>query len=294
MSKNIKFGLCLPIRIDTDAGFCVDLAVRAEALGFDSVWASDHTVIPSSRVGRFSRVFHDPFVLLSAAAVRTTSIKVGLSVLIAPYRNPLIAAKSVATLDEVSKGRALLGVGAGWMKREFDILGAEFERRGAYTDEAIDVFRELWGSDTPEFSGEFTEFSDIAFYPKPVSGGKLPIYVGGNGEKSAARAAQKGDGWQPTGISPAGYAEKSAFIKNAVKGRGDFVFSVRNRVSFGSESAKGSMYTFSGDADNVCREVEKFSESGVTLVLFDPEADTTEGITEIVETLGSSVLPRFR
>ncbi len=297
MDEKIKFGFCLPIRIDAAADFCINLSVSAEKLGFDSVWASDHIVVPTGRVGRFSKVFYDPFVLLSAIASRTKKIKTGLSVLIAPYRNPLVAAKAVSTLDVISGGRTVLGVGAGWMKEEFDMLGADFEKRGAFTDELMDVCRELWANESPSFNGVFSEFSDIAFHPKPVSGGNLPIYVGGNGEKSMRRAAERGDGWQPTGISPEQYAVKSGVVRRIMNERGraenDFVFSVRNRVSFGGGENDGSLYTFSGSSKDIVSEVKKFADCGVRLVLFDPEAATVDEIAEITERLSSEVMVRF-
>lgn len=288
----MRFGICLPIRIDTEADFCIKLAVRAEDLNFDSVWVSDHTVISSRRVGRFSRVFHDPFVLLSAIASHTERISTGISVLVAPHRNPLMAAKAFATLDEISGGRVVAGVGAGWMEEEFRMLGAEFERRGALTDEFIDVCREVWGSESPEFKGRFCSFSDIAFYPKPVRGAALPIYVGGNGERSMRRAAVRGDGWQPTGISPAQYAERSAPVKQ-MAGERDLVFSVRNRVSFGERKQSRTLYSFSGSAAGIREQVEEFSEAGVNLILFDPEAPTQEGVLETVERLASDVISGF-
>ena len=207
------------------------------------------------------------------------------------------AAKAVSTLDVISDGRVILGVGAGWMKEEFEMLGADFERRGEFTDEFMDVCRELWGADSPSFKGEFLEFSDIAFYPKPVSGKNLSIHVGGNGRKSMLRAAERGNGWQPTGISPEQYACKSAVIKKIMNERGrvenGFVFSVRNRVSFGRRKKSGSLYTFSGNPDDLSREVERFAAAGVRLVLFDPEAGTPDEIVKIAERLSAEIIGRF-
>jgi len=184
------------------------------------------------------------------------------------------------------------------MKEEFEMLGADFEKRGAFTDEFMDVCRELWGDNSPRFKGEFSEFSDIAFYPKPFSGENLPIYVGGNGEKSMRRAAERGNGWQPTGISPEQYAEKSDIVKRIMDERGrvenNFVFSVRTRVSFGERGDDGSLYAFSGSSDDIVCEVEKFVDSGVRLFLFDPEAETVDEIAEIVERLSAEVMGRFR
>ena len=122
------FGICLPIRRDTSLEFNIDLALKCEQLGFDSVWVSDHVVVPNDQVGRFTKYFYDPFVLLSAIAAKTQKIKVGSSLIILPYRNPLVTAKMISTLDVLSSGRVIFGVATGWLKEEFDSLDVPLKK----------------------------------------------------------------------------------------------------------------------------------------------------------------------
>ena len=123
--------------------------------------------------------------------------------MIVPHRNPVLAAKMLATLDMLSQGRIILGVGAGWMREEFEALGLPpFEERGDVTDEYIRVFKELWTSDDPSFDGKYCSFSNITFQPKPVQKPHIPIWVGGESPRALRRAAELGNGWSPIGSNP--------------------------------------------------------------------------------------------
>jgi len=123
--------------LNLEAQSNINIAKRAEELGFDSVWVSDHVVMPEKHTGMFSEVFYDPLMLLSCIAAETSKIKIGTSVIILPYRNPVVVAKMIATLDVFSEGRVIFGVGPGWMREEYDALSVPYERRGARTNEYI-------------------------------------------------------------------------------------------------------------------------------------------------------------
>ena len=165
----MKFGICLPIRRDTSLEFNLELGFAAERLGFDSVWVSDHVAVPNNQVGRFSKIFYDPFVLLSAIAAKTEKIILGTSLIILPYRNPIIVAKSISTLDLLSSGRVVFGVGTGWLEDEFNALGVSFNDRGKRSNEYLEIIKNLWVEDSPRFRGSFFDYSDIEFYPKPIT-----------------------------------------------------------------------------------------------------------------------------
>ena len=188
----------------------VPLGVRADELQFDSVWVSDHVVVPSridesvypyGPPGTFSpdksQNFFEPFAVLAFIAGRTRRVALGTSVLVLPQRQPLVVAKQWATLDALSGGRTILGVGAGWMREEFAALGVDtFERRGAATDEAIRLYREVWTRQGDvAFEGEVYRFDALRALPKPAQPGGPPIWVGGHGRRSIRRAAELGDGW---------------------------------------------------------------------------------------------------
>jgi probable F420-dependent oxidoreductase len=293
----LKFGICLPIRLDADARTNVAIAKRAEALGFDSVWASDHVLIPENRAGIFSDEFHDPFMLLSSIAAETERITVGTSVIILPYRNPLVTAKMAATLDALSEGRLVFGVGPGWMKEEFEALGAPFRSRGKVTDEYIRAIRELWQSERPEFHGEFVKFSKIAFFPKPVQS-PPPIWVAGSSSHAIRRAALLGDGWQPTAVSPGDMREGMDEIKRigAEAGRllEGFTFSLRNRLGFQAPGEGGPAFTLSGSVALIRDYVAEYKADGVSHILFDPDTDDIDEYFGIMETAADKIIPQFR
>jgi probable F420-dependent oxidoreductase len=138
----------------------------------------------------------DPLIWLSFVAAATSSIRLATGILILPQRNPVVLAKSVATLDEISGGRVELGVGVGWLEEEFDALGIPFARRGARTEEYIAAMRALWDTDNAEFHGEFANFANASVNPKPTNG-RVPIHIGGHSRIAAERAGRIGDGFFP-------------------------------------------------------------------------------------------------
>src|SRR5256885_1845815 len=158
----------------------VGLARLAEELGFESLWTVEHVAVPSgyaseypySETGRMPGgdqvAIADPLIWLAYVAAATSSIRLATGILILPQRNPLVLAKEVATLDRLSGGRVDLGIGVGWLREEFDALGVPFERRGARTDEYVDVMRRLWTEPSSEVAGEFTNFGELNSYPKPA------------------------------------------------------------------------------------------------------------------------------
>ncbi len=299
----MKFGICLPIRLDTDARTNVDMAKAAEDMGFDSVWASDHVVIPEKRAGLFTEYFYDPFVLLAYIASETSKIQIGTSVAILPYRNPVVTAKMAATLDILSGGRLVFGVGPGWMREEFEALGVPYESRGRMTDEYIEIMKTLWEKDDPEYKGEFFSFSDVRFDPKPVQKPRPPVWIAGSSERAMRRAALSGDGWQPTGVSPEDVAEGMAKIKSYAEetGRdpGGITFSVRNRVKIlepetKSESNVPAVFTMRGAPDEIAEYIQEYKSRGVSHMIFDPDARDTKEIFDMMESLSKEVLPLFK
>ena len=172
-------------------------AVRAERLGYDSVFVSDHVVVPNAYVDRFGAGIYDPLITLSVLAGATSSVLLGTTVLIVPYRNPVLTAKMVASLDALSGGRVVLGIGAGWVPEESAMLGVPFAERGAMTDEYLAAMRELWTSPAPSFAGKYTQFSELHFEPKPIQKPHPPIWVGGHSPAALRRAAAIGSAWHP-------------------------------------------------------------------------------------------------
>ncbi|HSE83827.1 MAG TPA: LLM class F420-dependent oxidoreductase [Thermodesulfobacteriota bacterium] len=301
----MQFGICIPIRRNVEPHVNIEIAKKAEELGFDSIWASDHVIMPDRYVGRFSEVFYDPFVLLASITAQTSKIRIGTSVIILPYRNPVVVAKMVATLDVLSGGRFIFGVASGWMKEEYDALGVPYHERGKRTDEYIRIMKELWEKDNPKFEGEFFRFSSIKFYPKPHQKPHPPIWIGGNSEWALRRAAKFGDGWQPTGLSPDDVGMAVKFTKNFAKEIGieleNFAFSARNRLHIFNKSEEPShstqagrpLFSLCGTKEEIISYLQRFKEAGVSHMVIDPTAKDDEEILQTMERF-SEIMPLFR
>jgi probable F420-dependent oxidoreductase len=181
----------------------------AEEAGFESLWTVEHVIVPAGyesqypysptgkMPGKEDNPIPDPLVWLTWVAAHTRTIKLATGILILPQRNPIVLAKEVATLDLLSGGRVILGVGVGWLKEEFDAIGVDFADRGPITDEYVDAMRALWRDDEASFKGRWTSFERAKMYPKPAQAGGVPIHVGGHSRAAARRAGRLGDGFFP-------------------------------------------------------------------------------------------------
>ncbi|HET8533495.1 MAG TPA: TIGR03619 family F420-dependent LLM class oxidoreductase [Methylomirabilota bacterium] len=200
----MRFGIWLPnCRHLATPEIIRHTAVRAEALGYDSVWVSDHVVVPRANVGNFGETIFDPLVTLAVVAGATSRVRLGTTVLIVPYRQAVVTAKMVSSLDALSGGRVVLGVGAGWVAAESAMLGVPFAERGPMTDEYLRAMQELWTSPSPSFAGKYVRFVDLHFEPRPIQKPHPPIWVGGHGRASLRRAVEFGAAWHPINRSPA-------------------------------------------------------------------------------------------
>jgi probable F420-dependent oxidoreductase len=196
----------------------VAAARAAEAAGFDSVWAGEHIVLPDPQVPpspmdpRAAAL--DSLLALTWAAAHTTTIRLATGIVILPQRNPFVLAKQVATLDVLSGGRMILGVGAGYLEPEFAALGANFAERNAVTDEYLDALEALWYAAQPEYHGRFVDFAGIAAHPRPQQS-PIPIVVGGHRPPSFRRAVARAHGWYGYGLTPEQMAEANDALRVA-------------------------------------------------------------------------------
>jgi probable F420-dependent oxidoreductase len=175
--------------------------VQAEQLGYDSIWTIDHVITPKADLAQFG-ILYDPLIVMALAAGITERIQIGVSVLVLPYRHGVLTARMVASLDDLSNGRIILGVGSGWNATESAILGLPFEERGAMTDEWIRVMKELWTNPEPSFAGKFTQFNDVTLQPGPTQKPHPPIWVGGSSRAALRRTVELGDAWHPINQTP--------------------------------------------------------------------------------------------
>jgi len=214
----LRFGVVIPTYDHYgNASVIRRLIGDAERLGYDSVWFGDHLIVPGYAVRQTDPHWYEALSCAILGMGMTDRLSFGMDVLVAPYRNPILLAKMAATASELSSGRLMLGLGVGFLKGEFEALGAPFERRGPMTDECLKVLRLLFEGRGPlSYHGEWVSFDDMYFGPTPAR--PPPLLVGGNHERAIERAARLGDGWHPLFTSPELYARGRARI-NQIRAR---------------------------------------------------------------------------
>ena len=276
-----------------DVHALVDLAERAEALGFDSVWTHDHVFNVAHVFDRIGgRPYYEPLTLLSFVAARTTRVKLGTSVLVLPYHNPIRLAKTAATLDVLSRGRLILGVGVGAVENEMEAMGTPFKERGAFTDEAMAVMRALWTQDDPRFDGRYSRFAGMPFSPKPLQN-PIPLVVGGVSAAAIRRAARLGDGWQPLGLSPGALGQGMAQLREEIRACGRQSSDVPVSIAL-SLTAPGRRYALGTTAADVARNVKAFAAMSVdTLIVSATTSDPAEA-RAAMELVAREALPVSR
>jgi probable F420-dependent oxidoreductase len=209
----------------------ITTACKAEALGFDAVLVNDHIIVDSSPRSAAWTNTYDPLIALSFIAAHTRRIRLGTSVLIMPYRNPIATAKMLATLDRMSGGRVIAGVGVGWNEAEFQALGVPFRERGARTTEYLRLWQACWAPGAVSFEGQFFAFANMHVNPKPQQQPYPPIWVGGSSPAALRRAAAFAEVWQPTPLPLAELMKQQAGLRQACEkiGRQDIP---ETRMSF--------------------------------------------------------------
>jgi probable F420-dependent oxidoreductase len=266
----MRFGIALPQYGPANAEGLTRAARQAEDLGFDDVWVGDHIAVPVG-VPYPPSFLVESLVTLSFAAGVTRRVGLGTSVLVLPLRRPLVVAKQLASLDLLSSGRLIVGVGAGWLEGEFDACGVPFNRRGDLTDEAIDVLRACWSASPTSFEGATVSFADLKVQPLP--GRHVPVWVGGTSERALRRAVEKGDGWQGAFL-PGEELARVAKRLRAERPEAEFVLSTRLAVD-----------GLSGDLDDLRRQLDACAAAGVDHVLSAPTQRGLDDWLASVETL---------
>lgn len=249
-------------------------ARHAEQLGFAGVWVSDHVVQPADQDYPSPYLF-DPLVTLSAAAAVTDHVDLGTSVLVVPQHNPLELANALASLDALSRGRVIAGVGVGWSRGEYAALGHDFSNRGARADEIIDLWRTVWRDDPASFAGRFHRFRDLRVLPKPAHA--IPIWVGGRGGRAHRRAVERGDGFQLIGVTPQEAAPVVTWLRERRPGP-DFTISLRTGWD-----------PLGMEPDRIRAEREQFEAAGIQYVVCAPWRTGLDEWLRSMEVLASLV-----
>ncbi len=292
----MEFGLHLPHvgPLATREGITA-FAQLVEELGFDALWVSDHIVVPRSLDSRYpySRdgsfpvspdvSLMEPIATLLFVAAITERVKLGTTVLVLPMRNPIVTAKQLASLDVLSNGRLILGVGTGWMEEEFQMLGVPFKRRGARTNEYIRLIKALWTEENPSFEGEFWQIKDVGFNPKPLQKPHPPIWTGGHSAPALRRAGRLSDGWHAVGVSPDTLREQFQEVQRHAEEAGrdpaSLTLSVRPRVRL-------------DDPAKAIELLRSYREVGVSHAVLEISAPDMDRARSLLETLANEIRPQ--
>jgi probable F420-dependent oxidoreductase len=266
---NMQLGIHLP-HIGRKAGpdAIRRAAVRAEQLGFDDVWVSEHIIIPKDAAYPPSANFWDPVLTLTWAAAATDRVRLGTSVLVLPLRHPLPLAKELATLQNLSNGRLILGAGVGWLEAEFDALGVPFKERGRRMDEGIAMMRAVWSQDPITFETKWIAARIDRMRSQPQPFAPIPIWIGGSSEAAIRRAARL-DGWHGSQITP---QEAAAMVKPLRSERPDPAFAISVRVTCSADTVAGMRDT-----------LRAYSDAGIQHVMGAPQDRDIDGYFGTVE-----------
>jgi probable F420-dependent oxidoreductase len=312
----MQFGLHLPASTaSVTAGELIRFAQTAEALGFYCITIADHVIVPKTIStpypytvdGKYpgSGYHLETLTTMGFLAGATRRIRFVTSVMIAPYRNPIITAKMLATLDVLSEGRVIAGIGVGWMKEEFDNLRApNFAERGKVTDEYIHAFRELWTQDNPSFDGKYCKFSDLVFIPKPVQQPSIPIWIGGHSKQAIRRAARLGDGWHPIGGVPTiplepedmkrDLATLTDFARAAGRDPKKIHVALKGSLFDKEKKIEGRRRHFMGTAAEIASDIRAYRDAGVDTLIFDVRRPSFTETVERMDWLAKDVIALAR
>lgn len=310
----MRYGFYLPTRGGCATAEAIEkILASGEALGFTSTMIADHIVFPTQVASRYPYTVSgefpgggdalDQLSLLAFAAGRTKALRLVTSVMIVPHRNPVLTAKMLATIDVLSRGRVTVGVGVGWLREEFQALNtADFDRRGAVTDEYLQIFKTLWSQSPASFEGQFYRFGPLKCLPHPVQKPHPPIWIGGHSRYALRRVARLGDGWHPVGgiaAIPLRPAEMRASLDELRRlmdqERRDFsrlTISFKTPLYDGAVTDPEGRRPFSGTADQILEDVDTYARLGVGELIFDCRSERLAESLDRLERFAALVKPR--
>ena len=317
----MKFGVHFGSRgVAGDPDSLTAIAQKCEALGFTHFGMSDHVIVatevdsayPYSASGKFfaqdTGVSLEQVTALSFVAAATNTIRLLTSVLVLPHRHPVLAAKMLATVDVLSKGRLTAGVGVGWMAEEIALLGGPpFADRAAASDEYIEAFRELWTADRPSQEGSFAAFKHMLFAPKPVQTPYPPLWVGGESKPARRRTGRYGDGWYPVAANPRTpldtpdrYRTALTDVREAAQEAGRDPMAVEGallaiycRIGDEQEGRDGGRLAFTGSAEAIVDDIGHYAEAGLQHFLIGGDGSDLPGTIDRLEQFAAEVIGKL-
>jgi probable F420-dependent oxidoreductase len=294
----LKFGVCVPNFGNLASVSAIRAAARAaEEFGLDSVWVTDHLVVPSTMKNPYGTTYELISTLAYLTSI-TNRVTLGSSALILPLRNPVVVAKQAATIDQLSNGRLVLGVGFGWLLDEFNYLRADYKHRYSAVKAGVRLIRSLWLDDPVNYGDGVFDIKEALADPKPVQKPSIPIYIAGNTRRAFEIAATIGDGWHPVGLSPEEVAQ-SKETTSSLKSRNTFEVVLRSPFKLGSKitykgASNRAMYTIQGTEREIVGSIQRFKESGVTHLVMNIISDSLDDYIHSLEFVGKQLIPSFK
>ena len=294
----MKFGVCLPHYgrpLDMEA--LAGAARSVEALGYDSIWVTDHIIVPQGLDIVYREHMLDALAFLNYLAAITRRVQIGTSVLILPYRPPVIVAKQVATADVLSGGRVVFGAGAGWMEGEFKALGIPFRERGARTNEALQAILACWGNEVPTVTGRYYPLEGMVASPQPIQRPHPPIWIGGLSPGAKERAVRFGQAWHPTGTAPDVLAVEWGQVRETAERRGrqePLALTMRCGLRWGERPGQPPRFALAGSASEVSGQVEALARIGVSHLALDLSHLDYPRLLASLEDFAARVMPQFQ
>jgi len=316
----MKFGVHFGSRgVAGEPDSLTTIAQKCEALGFEHFGMSDHVIVatevdsayPYSATGKFfaqdTGISLEQVTALSFVASATERIRLLTSVLVLPHRHPVLASKMLATVDVLSKGRLVAGVGVGWMAEEIALLGGPpFADRAAASDEYIEAFRELWTTDRPKLDGSFANFDHMLFAPKPVQSPYPPLWIGGESKPARRRTGRYGDGWYPVAANPRTpldtperYGAALDDVRSEAEGAGrdpvaidGALLAIYCRIGDEQEGRDGGRLAFTGSADAIIDDIGRFAEAGLQHFLIGGDGSDLPGTLGRLEEFATEVMAK--
>jgi probable F420-dependent oxidoreductase len=303
----LTFGCHLPVfgPIAT-RGNVLAFARKMEALGYESLWASDHVVLPYSIQSKYpynpsgqfplppQAAFLEPLTTLALVAGVTERARLGTTILVLPHRHPVLAAKTLATLDHLAEGRLILGVGVGWMREEIEILGGDFDRRGAWSDEAIRIMRACWSQERARYQGEFFSFDEIGVFPQPPRKA-IPVWVGGHTPRALRRVAELGDGWHAAFTPPDAFARDITRLREECARRNrrfeDLAITLRVGLSFRDTPGGADRKPMQGTPEQIVADIGRYRALGVGSFLLEARYRDLDDMVSIFERFAREIRP---
>ncbi|HSE03153.1 MAG TPA: TIGR03619 family F420-dependent LLM class oxidoreductase [Methylomirabilota bacterium] len=301
----MKLGICLPhYGRPIEPSRLVQLAARAEEMGLDSIWVTDHVILPRETPLIYRRDMLDPLAVLPWLAGVTERIALGTSVIVLPYRSPLPVAKLLASVDVLSGGRIIVGVAVGWVEGEFAALGVPFGERGRRTDEAIELFRSVWTQDYPEIKTANYALTGLQASPMPLQKPRPPILVGGASDAAMRRAARLGDGWHASGMPPASFRAGALAVANHWKDArrdGGPQLSLRIPILIDGvhrpavdAALLGTRHALRGPLASIVRELRQYQSAGCEHVALEVSYSTYPAILETIDIIAEEIRPALQ